>query len=473
MQFRGFLIIIALFTVPLIVSGQYGSFGLTDARQLALGNTFASNSRELYAAGKNPAFLACRVSDRKLDILFPNLSIREYNVTQVSNFINDYFSQSKINILSGLDGSLIKKAFEGNGKLFVGLQIGFIGAAYTPGEKIGAFSFVMKDFLTGYLQLPEALVEFANAENPETKGLYFKDFNFYSSWIRSYELSYGKVFRPAAGEGGLELYAGIGVKYIQGFLYNDISFSAGAGYSDDSGIVSGTYMADYLSAASDDIMIDNMFNGEEVIRHVPFMDPVGNGMGIDLGFGLKSERGIKVGFSVTDAGFINWSGKTRKMLVSGIIKIDSSFSLDDIDSLSRLIKIEKVTDNQFQTLPVTALHGGFTFMIDRFVNNFPGEMDLTFEFHQGLAESIINPDFPRVAAALSWKPGKYWPAVLTGISNSLNSTMVWSVGLGYELKFLEIYFAAPNILPVIDGEGFNTLSVSLCWHFVKDKKKKE
>jgi hypothetical protein len=473
MQVRVFLIITVILVCSYISYGQYGSFGLTDARQLGLANTYASNCRELYAAGKNPAFLACHSSDKKLDILFPNLSMREYNIAKVSTFIDDYFSQSKIDIITGFDGSMIENAFTKGGKLFMGLQIGFMGVGYTPSNKIGSFSFAMKDFLTGYLQLPTGLVDYVNSDYPDMKAVYFNDFHFQATWMRYYELSYGRAFHIYTEGEPLEIYAGIGVKYINGFIYNDISLSGGAGYIDEDDILFGTYTASSLSAYSDDIDIDNIFNGEDVISDVPFMKPVGKGAGFDFGFGLKSERGIKVGFSLTDAGFINWTGKTRKTLVTGEVRIDSTLSLDDIDSLANLVKIEKISDNQFQTLPVTAFHAGFTFMLDRFIKNFPGDMELTFELHQGLAESVTNPEFPRVSTALSWKPGKWWPVVLTGISNGLNHDFVWSAGFGYELSFLELYVSSPNIIPLIEGNSLNALSLSMCWHFIKEKQKKD
>lgn len=100
----GILFILCFFLFFFSAEAQYGSFGLTDARQLAFGNTYASNSRELYAAGKNPSLLAYREHDRKIDFLFPNLSARAYNIIEVSNFFNDYFSQKPIDILAGIDG---------------------------------------------------------------------------------------------------------------------------------------------------------------------------------------------------------------------------------------------------------------------------------------------------------------------------------------------------------------------------------
>ena len=462
------ILVIILSIFSFASRAQYGSFGLTDARQLGLGNTYATNSRELYAAGKNPSLLAYRVSDRELSILFPSLSARAYNISKVTNFFNDFFSQRPLEIITGIDGSIIKKAFENGGKLSLGLQIGFLAVGYTPGEKIGAFSFAMKDYLKGFIQLPKSLVKYNNSKG-DFSAVYFKDFAFKISWIRSYELSYGKAFYLDPGTGIQAVYAGLGVKYINGYMYNDIRFSGGAGYKDVNGILTGAYKANATSAYSDDINIDNAFNGEEVVSNAPFMDPVGQGFGIDLGLTLLLNPGLKVGVSVTDAGFIDWRGKTKKTLISGVIRLDSTLSLDDIDSLAKLIVIEKESENDFRTQPPCALHLGFSFMVDRFVRNFPGELNVAFEIHQGISRAIENPEQPRLALGVDWKPGSHWPVFLTGITNGQIEDLSWSLGIGYELKFLEIYIASPNMIPTFKGESMQSLSLSMCWHFIKNK----
>jgi hypothetical protein len=460
-----------LLVSPVIMKAQYGSFGLTDARQLALGNTYASNSRELYAAGKNPSLLAWQASDRKLDILFPNLSARAYNVTKVLNFIDDFFSQRPLDLITSIDGSIIKRAIESNGKLYFNLQIGYLAAGYTQNEKIGSFSIAVKDYLNAYLQVPTKLSDYNNGEQ-NFSGVYFKDFGFTSSWTRALELSYGRMFHTDPGSGITAIYGGIGLKYLTGFIYRKINISAGAGYEDENGILVGAYTASSKSATSDDIDFENAFEGEAIVDNVPFMDPVGKGFSFDAGITLLVGSGVKVGVSLTDVGFINWKGKTKQSLVSGIIRIDSTFDIADIDSLANSITIEKEISDDFQTKSPGAIHIGFSFMVDRLAKNFPGEMNLAVELHQSIVESLENPDQPRLALGLDWKPGKNWPIFLTGISNGLMGEMAWSVGIGYELKFLELYVSTPNIIPKFESSDLQSLSISACWHFVKPRKSK-
>ncbi len=454
------------------LKSQYGSFGLTDARQLGMGNTYATNSRELYAAGKNPSLLAERNSDRRLDILFPNLSARTYNITKVTQYLNDLFAQRPIDIIGNIDGSLIRQALENGGSLYLGLQIGYLGAGYTHNEKTGSFSFVMKDYLTGSLKLPQKIVDYYNGEIPQ-KDVYFRDFRFEGAWTRAYELSYGKVFRTDPSSGILAIYSGIGLKYLNGYLYREVEFTAGAGYQEEDGIFYGSYNASSKSAHSDDIDIGNAFAGKDVVSHVPFMHPVGKGFAADLGLTLLLDPGVKVGVSLTDIGFMDWKGKTRSTSVNGVIRIDSTFDIDDIDSLSNVITIIKESEQNFRTQPPGAVHLGFCFMVDHFVRNFPGRMNIALELHQGLNRTMENPEYSRIAMGLDWKPGKNWPVFLTGMTTNRINRVDWTLGIGYELKFMEIYISSPDFGSVLEGKSLETLSLSLCWHFIKGQRKGE
>ena len=457
-------------TLAVILSGaafsQYGVFGLTDARQLALGNTYASNSRELYASGKNPALLADRHYDsRKFSILFPNLSTRAYNISKTTGFINDFFSQKPLDIISSIDGSIITKAFDNNGKLSLGLQIGYIAAGYTPSEKIGSFSFSVKEYLSGYLQLPKVLTNEMLGYYGVEKAVGISDFRFSAWWMRTYELSYGRKIPMGQSSGLKSLFVGAALKYYNGFIYNDITFSAGAGVSIGDKRFVGGFEANSYKAYSDDINLKNIFSSESVIEKVPFMSPSGKGLGMDFGLVARIDHGITVGLSLTDIGSVTWKGKTKRSLVAGKIEIDSSLTIDDIDTIFSSIVIKNESAESFRTKPSSALHVGFCFQIDRFIKNLPGEMNLAVEIHHGLSKGPVNLDYPRVASGLDWKPGKKWPVFLTGVTYFGIDKMAWSVGLGYEFRFVEVYLASADYLSFIGNTDQQSLSLSACWHF--------
>jgi len=53
-----FIPVVVILLYSAISYGQYGNMGITDARSIALANTYATNSYGLQAVGKNPAQMA-------------------------------------------------------------------------------------------------------------------------------------------------------------------------------------------------------------------------------------------------------------------------------------------------------------------------------------------------------------------------------------------------------------------------------
>jgi hypothetical protein len=466
------LLLLALYSGH--VTAQYGSFGLTDARQLALGNTYTTNSRELYAAGKNPALLANTRYDRKISFLFPNLSAWTYNILALDDFLTEYFSGRPLEIIINLDKQFLQKALASNGKLSLGMQIGYIAGAYKPSEKIGTFSLAIKDYLSGFLSLPKGFVRVNDTQEPLDHGIGFSDFRFNSSWIRAYELSYGRAF-PINGVSGIKMiYAGLGVKYYNGYLYNEIDLLGGLGYSTEDKLIQGTYEAEMKYAFSDDISVRDAFDAEEkAISNVPFMKPVGRGLGLDIGIVAWIGNGVLAGISVIDVGRITWKGNTRTTYAKGSISVDSILTDLSIDSILNAVSIIRENESSFKSSPPAALHLGFGVQLHHYLLRLPGEMNLSIEMHQGLNDALGNLANPRLAFGLDWKPGIKWPVILTGLSNDHDQGFNWALGLGYELSFAEIYLSSPDLISFFTAEDMQSLSFSICWHFVKSKREKK
>jgi hypothetical protein len=297
-----------------------------------------------------------------------------------------------------------------------------------------------------------------------------RDFQFKATWIRAYELTYARAFQVNALNGLTTIYAGAGIKYYHGFIFRNINISTGLGFSTGDKLLIGSYTAESVSAYSDDINLENAFTSDKpVIDHVPFMDPVGQGFGIDLGITAMINPGIMIGVSVTDIGNVKWEGKTKKTFVAGTIEIDSIFSIPDIDSIANSIQIIKEEENSFTSPPPTSLHIGFGIQLHRFIKGFPGEMNFALEAHQGLNDAFGNLEYPRLAFGIDWKPGRHWPVIMTGLTNNSVGGADWSVGLGYELGFAEIYISSPDVIQYFDSEDLTSFSLSICWHFWKNK----
>ncbi|MEN8224668.1 MAG: hypothetical protein ABFS05_04835, partial [Bacteroidota bacterium] len=154
----GFLIMLMLASVSM--RAQYGSFGVTDARSLGMGNTYTATSFDLYAIGKNPGLLSSRDGNYKLSIIFPNLTAQQYGLSDaLSTF--DYYTANKLRSdgLLTLNKEKFAIALDNNGKLFLDGLIGFFSLAYHPGDHIGSLAFSMSDYLTSFMDIPDIILE--------------------------------------------------------------------------------------------------------------------------------------------------------------------------------------------------------------------------------------------------------------------------------------------------------------------------
>ena len=74
-------LIIILFFLTIPGYSQYGSYGLTNARNTGLANTYTANSHGLYAMGINPGLLNKMPGGEEISILFPSLTARGYGIS--------------------------------------------------------------------------------------------------------------------------------------------------------------------------------------------------------------------------------------------------------------------------------------------------------------------------------------------------------------------------------------------------------
>ncbi len=119
------------------------------------------------------------------------------------------------------------------------------------------------------------------------------------NWIREYNLSYGR--RVIGGdESAFSLYAGVGVKFVQGIAMIDIE-SDGETLTAFSAMSPG-FDIDYGSAAlSNPSALPNQTSGL-----IP--NPVGKGWGFDFGVNAVIGQKLKIGMAVTNIGSVTWDG---------------------------------------------------------------------------------------------------------------------------------------------------------------------
>ncbi len=147
----------------------------------------------------------------------------------------------------------------------------------------------LQNVLRGFANVPKMIGELINGSRIS------------ASWTREYNLSYGrKVFGK---DDVIEIYAGAGVKYIQGFAMVDVrsenntlsAFSAITPFFD----------IDYGSATA--------INPSSTSQSGTLPNSVGRGFGADFGLNFLIKSKLKVGFALTNVGSMTWTGNVYTM----------------------------------------------------------------------------------------------------------------------------------------------------------------
>jgi len=174
-----FLIIIVACSFS--VQSQNGSFGVSDARSLGMGNTYNATTFDLYAIGKNPGLLSLRDGNYKVSIIFPNLTAQQYGIAEALESL-DYYSTNKLRSdgLITLNNEKLKVAIDNDGKMFLDMLLGFFSIAVHPNDRIGSFAFSMSDYMTGYMYIPSIILDVNYGTDVPDGSFSFDNFNSFS-----------------------------------------------------------------------------------------------------------------------------------------------------------------------------------------------------------------------------------------------------------------------------------------------------
>jgi|GEM_PF-1070544 len=451
---------------------QFGSFGVTDARSLGMGNTYNATTYDLYAIGKNPGLFANKGGKHKVSIIFPNLTAQQYGIGQVLNTF-DYYSENKLNSdgLISLDEEKFRLAIDNNGLMFIDMLLGFFSAAYHPNERIGSFGFTMSDYMTGYMKLPDVILEINYGTEVPDGNFSFDEFSFKAWWIRSYAISYSRyVYKDEniyRSKPGLirNISAGITSKYVMTYAYTDIGLSANVNYSTATQTLSGNYQAHAIYSFSEDLEIANTFHQGNNDPPPGFMKlkPAGKGFGFDIGAGAELRKGWILGLAITDLGSINWTGSAKTADFEGYIDISGVIDNETIDSISHDIKLVKETRKDFRTPMPTTLRLGVALEFEKMINRFPGELMVGFDYNQGLNDQPSNYLASRFSIGFQYRYKPKWPILIGGYSYDLLDIGRGAIGLGYDTWFVDVYVSTIDIFSIVSGGPRFSASLVARW----------
>lgn len=141
-----------------------------------------------------------------------------------------------------------------------------------------------------------------------------------ASWFREYNLSYGKKIVETYD---FALYAGAGVKILNGMMLVDLAASGGQ-LTQSNISVSPTFGLDF----GDDTQVTNpTFRGTEnasLFRQFVFPRPVGTGLGFDLGMTMVVKRHLTLGMAITNIGQLQWDGNVYQVNNGRLVQFEGT-----------------------------------------------------------------------------------------------------------------------------------------------------
>ena len=312
------------------------------------------------AVGINPANLgwASKYEDKKFTMGLGEFSYSVHSEVLTKQELRDAFSAtiSGDSLSTFTYDEKLKAAQEfANSGMALDMDLGSFGFAYND-EKFGGIAFRINDQFNWYSRFNETTSEilflgklapyfdslvyvdptsldtsqianyenisqdsmqhvvsgFTNSPNPISEIINGTHISF--SWMREYNLSYGRQIFEI--EDKLNIYGGIGLKYMQGFGYVDIKSEDNVLSAFSS--ISPIFPIDYGGADS--------LNPSAVVQpEGSFMPkPVGSGFGVDLGLSFIIADKVKIGLAYTNIGSMTWNGNVYSINDTSIYDTESA-----------------------------------------------------------------------------------------------------------------------------------------------------
>ena len=463
------IITIVMVFVLLGVVGSNTSFAGGDRyspRIIGMGRTYTAHSRGLDAVGLNPANLA--LDDRNATV---TINFVPFGLSAGSDFINykiynDFFTGDP-NLPLTVDGKKQGKQLSAQDKNdILGLFPG--GIAHTQASfetsPIG-FSLQAGNFGLAIVPSVRAAVNFDLVED------YLK-FAFNTFGIEGNKYS----FNNTAVNASIVAEMNVSAAYILPLTLpavTDISFGIGVKYL--AGLASVT--TERYNASIENVIIKEDISGQpalneiqvngnaDFIQRVALLDPdnlqpVGSGMGYDVGISFKLADIVLCGISVTDIGSMTWDKQTKAIIGSGKFSISGNIATV-ADSVSNVFKGKSVDTTGFKTDLPTALHIGTFVQIDQVID-LPFRWGVAADLHLGFNEAPGNSKTPLIGLGTELDFLAGWLPLRTGILLGGRERFAWSAGLGIHIfNSFDLDFATESVTILTNPESFRNGSFTM------------
>lgn len=465
--------ILFLFASASIYSQTIGSVGASDAKSMALGNEFTVVSNGIFALGKNPANLVGN-ADYSVEVATV-LPLPNVNVIGGSNFLSldefDYFFAGD----TGANNQIVSKAltvddkerfvalFGSENRIHTNVSNTIFAISIYHSKEIGAFAFGIHDQASATSNIPKDMVDLMMFGNQPGRVYDLSEVQLDAWLLRSYSLSYALDLTKIIPLPFKSFHGGISVKYIQGIAYVSLS-SGNSSISTDANTYGVNIQSDmaFHSAISPDFGVTYDFEeGTRESNISPFPEPVGTGIGFDIGATSEINRRLSVGFSMTDIGSISWNGQTVEYLSNSAFTLDDLTEDEVVDSLFDTMIGDGHYVDGYSTGLSTALHLGGALKVGKMGREDVHSILLIVGgYHQGFNNLPGNSTNPRFTLGFELRAAD-WFQIRTGTSFGGRDEFKWAVGLGFDLDALEFNFATTSMNSAVAAEQAKMVSVAI------------
>ena len=421
-----------MFAFSMQLNAQYGPYGSTDARSMGMANTYTATAGNIFAIGKNPAMLCYPTDmDSSVIILIPNIATQFYTNSISVDEINNYFGTSVKRYLSPEDKDKLYNYFGKEGEFYFDANANTYTISWTPSRRIGSFAISSNDFVSGYLFLPQDLIDLSLQGNETNREYNFDDFELQASWMRVFSVSYARDIYNSSGV-VRNVSSGVTLKLINGFAHIESQDISSMFFTNDKHGLTGDIDATSRTAFAHDFGVSYEYDSTGKNQNLSyFSNPAGYGFGFDLGFAVQTDYAMTFGFSVTDIGSVKWTDNAAEHTIKGTAFVEDITDQDVLDSLVDLFENKSTALDNFETTLPTTLRIGVAYEISKTFESIPGYMMLAAGFNQGLIDQPLTTLKPRVSFGALWKPATYLPGFSTGITHDQTGAMRWSGGISY------------------------------------------
>lgn len=367
------------------------------------------------------------------------------NGTRVPHYLTDADKEQILSIFP--EGVAVSKAEVDVMPLGVSVYVpSFGGIGLATMEHVGTSLVLPKDYLRLFLYGLDS------AGSTYT----FDETSLSAWWWREYNLSYGMQI-PLKLKDDIEMFAGIGLKYVSGFGMMETSHynATIANFRENGNQYRVKLFFDYLIRRSG---IDAVGAGRDQSSFSLFPQPAGTGFGVDLGFAARMP-GVDLHVSITDIGSVRWKKNIVETGGNYNLEFTDPFFKTNEDSIQNAVRGTNRPGGAFTASLPTRVRIGLVIGADSSLRPgwFPSHLVLALDLSQGFNESMGNSGSLRFSLGAEYRIIPVVP-LRTGIALGDDSRLRWAVGLGLDFRYFSIDLATENLGLLFSLKNFDMYS---------------